>query len=136
MAYPKRTQMFVLRLEIQVGSCLYVTAAVNAASHFGRAQGDHSGQSISWVRWGPSPPHVHTQYVHVQRGLPRFFNEVWVYPFFFFIWFPFHPFPLHTLLFSSFLSCPLVFMSFISSFLSFARTLVPALACTCTTTCT
>ena len=52
------------------------------------------------------------------------------------IWFPFHPFPLHTPLFSSFLSCPPVFMSFISSFLSFARTLVPALACTCTTTCT
>ena len=51
------------------------------------------------------------------------------------IWYPFRPFPLHTHLFSSFLSCPPVFMSFISSFLSFARTLVPALACTCTTTC-
>ena len=36
--------IFVSSLEFQVGSCLYVTAAVEAASHFGRAQGDHSGQ--------------------------------------------------------------------------------------------
>ena len=36
---------FVLSLEFQAGSCLYVTAAVEAASHFGKAQGDHSGQS-------------------------------------------------------------------------------------------
>ena len=36
---------FVPSLEFQVGSCLYVTAAVKAASRFGRAQGDHSGQS-------------------------------------------------------------------------------------------
>ena len=38
--------IFVSSLEFQVGSCLYVTAAVKAASRFGRAQGDHSGQSI------------------------------------------------------------------------------------------
>ena len=37
---------FVPSLEFQVGSCLYATAAVKAASRFGRAQGDHSGQSI------------------------------------------------------------------------------------------
>ena len=36
---------FVPSLEFQAGSRLYVTAAVKAASHFGRAQGDHSGQS-------------------------------------------------------------------------------------------
>ena len=37
---------FAPSLEFQVGSFLYVTAAVKAASRFGRAQGDHSGQSI------------------------------------------------------------------------------------------
>ena len=37
--------IFVSSLEFQVGLCLYVTAAVKAASHFGKAQGDHSGQS-------------------------------------------------------------------------------------------
>ena len=56
--------IFVSSLEFQVGSCLYVTAAVKAASHFGRAQGDHSGQSQFKVHWNlwrtyiapPSPP--------------------------------------------------------------------------------
>ena len=44
-------------IEFQDGSCLYVTAAVKAASHFGRAQGDHSGQSTFEVRWNlRSPP--------------------------------------------------------------------------------
>ena len=43
--------MFVSSLEFQVGLCLYVTAAVKAASHFGRAQGDHSGQSKFKVHW-------------------------------------------------------------------------------------
>ena len=42
-----------------------MTAAVKAASHFGKAQGDHSGQSISWVRWGPSPPQVHTHSMYM-----------------------------------------------------------------------
>ena len=41
-------------IEFQVGLCLYVTAAVKAASHFGRAQGDHSGQSTFEVRWNLS----------------------------------------------------------------------------------
>ena len=45
MAYATRSGMFVSSLEFQVGSCLYVTAAVKAASHFGKAQGDQSGQS-------------------------------------------------------------------------------------------
>ena len=42
---------FVPSLEFQVGSCLYVTAAVKAASRFGRAQGDHSGQSKFEAHW-------------------------------------------------------------------------------------
>ena len=55
---------------------------------------------------------MYTQHVHVQRGLPRFTNEVWLHrfsspP----LGSPFHPFPLYTLMFSSFLSCPPVFMS-------------------------
>ena len=37
MAYATRSGMFVSSLEFQVGSCLYVTAAVQAASHFGTA---------------------------------------------------------------------------------------------------
>ena len=50
------------------------------------------------------------------------------------MWFPFHPFPFTHTFVSSFLSCPPVFTSFISSFSSFACTLVPALVCTCTST--
>ena len=42
--------------EFQAGSCRYVTAAVKAASNFGRAQGDHSGQSTFEVRWNLSRP--------------------------------------------------------------------------------
>ena len=42
---------FASSLEFQVGSCLYMTAAVKAASHFGKAQGDHSGQSQFKVHW-------------------------------------------------------------------------------------
>ena len=37
--------IFVSSLEFQAGLCLYVTAPVKAASHFGKAQGDQSGQS-------------------------------------------------------------------------------------------
>ena len=37
MAYASRSGMFVSSLEFQVDSCLYVTAAVQAASHFGTA---------------------------------------------------------------------------------------------------
>ena len=109
-----------------------MTAAVKAASHFGTAQGDHSGQSIARVRWDPSPPQVHTQHVHDQRGLRRFSNEVWVH------WFSSPPFrfpfssfpPSHTFvfLFSFMSSCLHV------SFLSFAHTSVLALVCTCTFT--
>ena len=51
MAYATRSGMFVSSLEFQVGSCLHVTAAVKAASHFGRAEGDHSGQSKLKVHW-------------------------------------------------------------------------------------
>ena len=69
MAYATRSGMFVSFLEFQVGSCLYVTAAVKAASHFGRAQGDQSGQSNSRVHWDPSPPQVHTHSTYM-------FNEV------------------------------------------------------------
>ena len=64
MAYATRSGMFVSFLEFQVGSCLYVTAAVKAASHFGRAQGDHSCQSQFKVHWNLSRPWVHTQRVH------------------------------------------------------------------------
>ena len=51
-------------IEFQVGSCLCVTAAVKTASHFGRAQGDHSGQSTFEVRWNLSHSQVHTQRLH------------------------------------------------------------------------
>ena len=64
MAHASRSGMFVSSLEFQVGSCLYVTAAVKAASHFGRAQGDHSGQSQFKVHWNLTRPWVHTQRVH------------------------------------------------------------------------
>ena len=63
------------------------------------------------VDWDPSPPQVHTQHVHFQGGLARFSNEVRVHWFSIpSIWFPFSSFPLRTHLFSSFLSCPPVFM--------------------------
>ena len=45
MANAVRPMIYVSILEFQAGSCPYVTAAVKAASHFGKAQGDHSGQS-------------------------------------------------------------------------------------------
>ena len=45
MANAVRPMIYVSLLEFQAGSCLYVTAAVEAASHFGKAQGDQSGQS-------------------------------------------------------------------------------------------
>ena len=51
VAQAVRTMIFVSFLEFQVGSCLHVTAAVKAASHFGKAQGDHSGQSKFKVHW-------------------------------------------------------------------------------------
>ena len=54
MAYATRTVIFASPLEFQVGTCLYVTAAVKAASHFGRAQGDQSGQSKFKVHWNLS----------------------------------------------------------------------------------
>ena len=54
MAYATRSGIFVSSLEFQVGTCLYVTAAVKAANHFGRAQGDQSGQSKLKVHWNLS----------------------------------------------------------------------------------
>ena len=45
LANAVRPMIYVSFLEFQAGSCLYVTAAVKAASHFGKAQGDQSGQS-------------------------------------------------------------------------------------------
>ena len=70
-----------------------------------------SGRSMFKVQWNLSPPQVHTLHVHLQRGLPRFSNEVRVHwlsspPF----GFPFSSLPLRTLLISSLLSCPPVFM--------------------------
>ena len=56
MAYATRTGIFVSSLEFQVGTCLYVTAAVKAASHFGRAQGDQSGQRFIGTCRELSPP--------------------------------------------------------------------------------
>ena len=65
-------------LEFQAGSCPYVTAAVKPASHFGRAQGDYSGQSIFEVlgtcRMLGCTHSVHTL---TRQGLPRCFNEAW-----------------------------------------------------------
>ena len=111
MAYASRTGMFVSFLEFQVGSCLYVTAAVRSASHFGRAQGDHSGQSPFKVHWNLSHSQVHTQ--RIQSNEARSLgvsNEVWFHRF------SSPPFgsplilsPSHTSV-SSFFSCPPVFM--------------------------
>ena len=44
LANAVRPMIYVSFLEFQAGSCLYVTTAVKAASHFGKAQGDQSGQ--------------------------------------------------------------------------------------------
>ena len=63
----ENSDFFVSSLEFQVGSRLYVTTAVKAASHFGRAQGDHSGQSTFEVRWNLSHSQVHTQRLHTRQ---------------------------------------------------------------------
>ena len=104
---------FCLILEFQVGLCLYVTAAVQAASHFGRAQGDHSGQSKFKVHWNLSHTlsGAHTAPTFKRGRSQGAFNEVWFHrfsspPF----GSPFIPSPSHTFV-SSFLSCPPVFMS-------------------------
>ena len=68
----------------------------------------------SRVRWDPSPPQMHTQHLHFQPGLHRFFNEVRLH------WFPSPPFgsPFHSfpfthlfllfLFMSSLASCPFI----------------------------
>ena len=52
---------FCLSLEFQVGSCLYVTAAVQAGLTPQRGQ---SNRSTFEVHWNLSRPWVHTQRVH------------------------------------------------------------------------
>ena len=74
---PKRTagglcQSYLPRLDELLNSKL-AHAAVKAASHFGRAQGDHSGQSKFKVHWNlsstyPPPP-----------SLPLSFFAFWVF---------------------------------------------------------
>ena len=124
-------------MEFQAGSCLYVTVAVKAASHFGTAYVAAAAEACPrLVGVCCELRCAHSTYMFNEACLGFLKSGLGSLVFVPSIWFPFHPFPLHTLLFASFLSCPPVFMSFISSFLSFARSLVPALACTCTTTCT
>ena len=123
-------------IEFQDGSCLYVTAAVRAASHFGKAQGDHSGQSKFKVHWNLSHSQVHTQ--RIQSNEARSLgvsSEVWFHrfsspPF----GSPFILSPSHTSVSSFFFHVLLSSCFVISSFPLFARTSVLALACTCTST--
>ena len=128
--------IFVSSLEFQVGSCLYVTAAVRG------------GRPWACRTWSQRPKFVqgslepvpflgaHTAYTcklgEVFLGVS---NEVWLHrfsspPF----GSPSHPFPFTHLLFPLFFHVLLPSCLVISSFSSFARTLVPALVCTCTST--
>ena len=106
MAYATRIGIFVSSLEFQVGSCLYVTAAVRG------------GRPRACRTWSQRPKLVpflgaHTAYT-CKRGevFLGVSNEVRLHrfsspPF----GSPFHPFPSYTPFVSSFLSCPPVFMS-------------------------
>ena len=82
--------------------------------------------------------HTHSAYIPNQAGLPIGLSiEVWFHrflppPF----GSPFHPFPLTHIFFPSFLHVFLPSRLGISSLLSFARTLVQPLVCTCTSTST
>ena len=61
MAYATKSGMFVSSLEFQVGSCLYVTAAVQAGLTPQRGQSD---RSTFEVRWNLFHSQVHTQRLH------------------------------------------------------------------------
>ena len=117
--------------DFQDGSCLYVTAAVRAASHFGKAQGDHSGQSKFKVHWNLSHSQVHTQRIQSNEARSLGLVSSVLVPS---IWFPFSSFPLHTLLLPPFFHVLLSSCFVISSFPLFSHTSVLALACTCAST--
>ena len=116
-------------IEFQAGSCLYVTVAVKAASHFGTAYVAAAAEACSrLVGVCRELRCTHSTYILTRQVFLGLGNEVWFHRFPSpSIGFPFHPFPLHTLLFL-FLS----FMSFLAS--CPAYTSVLALGCTCTST--
>ena len=96
---------------------------------------DHSGRSTFEVRWNLSHSQVHTQRLHSNEAG----SQVLLMRFGFIGSRPLHlvplsSFPLHTLLFPLFFHVLLSSCLVISSFSSFARALVPALVCTCTST--
>ena len=110
-----------------------MAAAVKAAI-LARRKVTRAFKAFLRVHRNPSPPQVHTQHIHFQQGLLRFSNKVRVHrfsspPFVF----PLHPFPFAHLCFPLFFHVLLSSCLVISSFLSFARTWVPALVCTCAT---
>ena len=112
-----------------------MTAAVSSRQPSGTPPCGRSDQSLFKVHWNLSPPQVHTQHVHFQRGSPRFSNEVRVHwfsspPF----GFPFHPFPFAHICFPLFFHVLLSSCFVISSFLLFAHTSALALVCTRTST--
>ena len=136
VAQAVRPMIFVPSLEFQVGSCLYVTAAVKAASHVGTAYVAAAAEVCSRFIGTCGSLRctyiVHTSTRQVYLGC---YNEVWFHRF------PSPPFgspftfPLHTHFFSSFFSClPLLHVRSSHSFRSFARTMVRALVCTRTST--
>ena len=128
--------IYVSSLEFQAGSCLYVTVAVKG----GRPRACRTwSQRPKFVQGSLEPvPFLgaHTAYTcklgEVFLGVS---NEVWLHrfsspPF----GSPSHSFPFTHLLFPLFFHVLLPSCLVISSFSSFARTLVPALVCTCTST--
>ena len=120
-------------IEFQDGSCLYVTAAVQAGLTPQRGQSDPSSFRLIGVCRELRCTHSTYMFNKACLGSLMRFGVIGFRPLHLVPFSSFSPSHTSVLLF---FSCPPVFMSFISSFLSFARTWVPALACTRTTTCT
>ena len=105
--------MFVSSLEFQVGSCLYVTAAVRGGRPRARRTWSQRPKFVQGSLESVPFLGAHTAYTCKRGGVfLGVSNEVRLHrfsspPF----GSPFHPFPFYTLFVSSFLSCPPVFMS-------------------------
>ena len=108
-----------------------MTKAVSSRQPSGKPPRGRSDRSLFKARWSLSHSWVHSQRLHVNEVCPGVSNEAWLHRFSSppfgspFILFSFTHMCFH-LFFHVLLSSCLV----ISSFLSFARTLVPALVCT------
>ena len=117
-------------MEFQAGSCLYVTVAVKAASHFGTAYVAAAAEACSrLVGVCCELRCTHSTYMF-NEACQGFLNEVWVH------WFSSLPFGSLFILFPFTHFCSLLFFHVLLSSCLSSHPLVPALACTCTTTCT